>query len=87
LALPRNPSSSKTLLVRRMIQDKPNFASISGDDLRTMVFNEPISSSGGELLYSLLALIRDELLGLQYNIMIDTSAPTNGTRSYLMGTN
>jgi hypothetical protein len=87
LARPWNPNSGKALLARRVIQDEPNFVRISGDDLRKMVFNEPKSSSDGELLYSLLELIGDELLGRQYDIMIDTTASTNGTRSYLMGTN
>jgi hypothetical protein len=28
-------------------------------------------------LYSVLAIIRDELLRRQYNVIIDTTAPTN----------
>ena len=68
------------------MQDRPDFLRISGDDLRKMFFNEPIPSRDEELLYSMLAIIRDELLRRQYNVIIDTTAPTNRTRSYLMGT-
>jgi hypothetical protein len=59
----------------------------SGDDLRKMFFNEPIPSRDEELLYSMLAMIRDELLSRQYDVTIDTTAPTNRTRSHLMRTN
>jgi hypothetical protein len=80
------PSSAKTLLARRLVQDRPDFVRISGDDLRKMLINEPIPSRDEELLYSMLALIRDELLGRRHNAMIDTTPRTNGTRFYLMGT-
>ena len=86
LVLTGYPSSGKTLLARRLVQDRPNFVRVSGDDLRTMFFNEPIPSRDEELLYSMLTIIRDELLRRQYNIVIDTIAPTNRTRSYLMST-
>jgi predicted kinase len=86
LVLTGYPNSGKTLLARRLVQDKPNFARISGDDLRTMLFNEPIPSRDEELPYSMLAIMRDELLRRRYNIIIDTTAPTNRTRSFLMNT-
>ena len=86
LVLTGYPSSGKTLLARRVVQDRSNFVRISGDDLRKMFFNEPIPSRDEELLYSMLAIMRDELLRRQYNVIVDTTAPTNRTRSYLMGT-
>ncbi len=62
LVLTGYPSSGKTLLVRRLVQDRSNFVRINGDDLRKMFFNEPIPSCDEELLYSMLTIIRDELL-------------------------
>jgi len=84
LVLTGYPSSGKTLLARRLVQDRPNFARISGDDLRTMFFNEPIPSRDEELPYSMLTIMRDELLRRRYNTIIDTTAPTNRTRAFLM---
>jgi len=86
LVLTGYPSSGKTLLARRLVQDRADFVRISGDDLRTMFFNEPIPSRDEELLYSTLALVRDELLRRGYNVVIDTTAPTNRTRSFLIQT-
>ena len=86
LVLTGYPSSGKTLLARRLVQDKLDFVRISGDDLRTMFFNEPIPSRDEDLIYSTLGHIRDELLGRGYNVVIDTTAPTNQTRSFLMRT-
>jgi predicted kinase len=80
------PSSGKTLLARRLVQDRSSFARISGDDLRTMFFNEPIPSRDEELLYSILAFTRDELLRRQYSTVLDTTAPTNRTRHFLTNT-
>jgi hypothetical protein len=51
-----------------------------------MFFNEPIPSRDEELPYSMLAIIRDGLLTRKYNTVIDTTAPTNRTRSFLMNT-
>jgi len=86
LVLTGYPSSGKTLLARRLVQDNPSFVRISGDDLRTMFFDEPASSRDEDLLYSTLALVRDELLRRHHNVVIDTTAPTNQTRSFLMRT-
>jgi predicted kinase len=86
LVLTGYPSSGKTLLARKIVQERSNFARISGDDLRTMLFNEQIPSRDEELLYSTLTITRDELLRRQYNVIIDTTAPTNRTRSHFMRT-
>jgi predicted kinase len=86
LVLTGYPSSGKTFLARRLVQDNPTFARISGDDLRTMLFNEPIPSRDEELVYSMLTLMRDELLRHGHSVVIDTTAPTNQTRTYLMST-
>jgi predicted kinase len=86
LVLTGYPSSGKTLLARKLVQDKSDFARISGDDLRMMFFNEPIPCRDEELPYSTLTSMRDELLRRSYNVVIDTTAPTNKTRSHLMRT-
>jgi predicted kinase len=44
LVLTGYPSSGKTLLARRLVQDNSNFVKISGDDLRKVFFNQPILS-------------------------------------------
>ena len=77
LVLTGYPSSGKALLSRRLVQDRPNFVRISGDDLRKMFFNEPVPSRDEELLYSMLAIIRNELLRRQYDIIIDTTDQMN----------
>jgi len=84
LVLTGYPSSGKTLLARRLVQDNQTFVRISGDDLRVMFFNEPAPSRDEDLLYSMLVFTRDELLRRQRSVIIDTTAPTNRTRSYLM---
>lgn len=86
LVLTGYPSSGKTLLARRLVQDNSSFVRISGDDLRTMFFNEDAPSRDEDLIYSTLALMRDELLRRHDNVVIDTTAPTNKARSHLMRT-
>ena len=54
LMLTGYPSSGKTPLARRLVQDTQSFMRISGDDLRTMFFNEPAPSRDEDLLYSML---------------------------------
>ena len=80
------PSSGKTLVARRLVQEKADFVRASGDDLRTMFFNEPIPSRDEDPVYSTLTVMRDEMLRRGYNVVVDTTAPTKKTRSYLMRT-
>ena len=58
LVLTGYPSSGKTLLARKIVQDRPEFVRISGGDSRVMFFNEPAPSRDEELLYTMLAMIR-----------------------------
>jgi len=86
LVLTGYPSSGKTLVARRLVRDRADFVRVSADDLRTMFFNEPIPSRDEDLLYLTLTVMRDEVLRRGYNVVVDTTALTNKTRSYLMRT-
>ncbi|MEM2903728.1 MAG: hypothetical protein QXR00_04440, partial [Candidatus Bathyarchaeia archaeon] len=57
------PRSGKTTLARRIVADYPHFARISVDDLRAMLFNETFPCRDEFLVYSLIADLRDKLLG------------------------
>jgi hypothetical protein len=52
-----------------------------------MFFNEPMPPRDEDLIYSTLAVVRDGLLRRYYTVVIDTTATTNRTRSFLMQTN
>jgi len=78
------PKSGKTLLARRLITENPNFARVGVDELRTMLFNEAPPCRDEFLLYSMIAQIRDNLLRKGYSVVIDSTAPDNVTRNFLL---
>ena len=80
------PASGKTVLARRLVQDHPKFLRLSVDDLRNMFYGSTAPSGDEELTYNCLASMRDEALGNRRSTIIDSTAPRNSTRSFLLRT-
>jgi predicted kinase len=78
------PNSGKTILARRLVAEYPSFARVNVDLLREMLFNEAPPCRDEYALYSLIAEMRDALLRLGYSVVIDSTAPDNVTREFLM---
>lgn len=80
------PKSGKTTLTERLVADHPYFARIGVDELREMLFNEIPPCRDEYLVYSLIAETRDALLEKGYSVVIDSTAPDNVTREFLLST-
>ncbi len=80
------PRSGKTMLARRLVADNQFFARIGVDELREMFFYEAYPCRDEFLIYSMIAEMRDDLLKNGYNIVIDSTAPDNVTRQFLLTT-
>ena len=80
------PKSGKTMLARRLVSENKNFARIGVDDLRAMLFNEAPPCRDEFLIYSIIAEMRDYLLKKGYSVIIDSTAPDNVTRAFLLAT-
>ncbi|MEM2281746.1 MAG: AAA family ATPase [Candidatus Bathyarchaeia archaeon] len=78
------PGSGKTLLARRLVADYPRLARIGVDELRQMLFYEGFPCRDEFLVYSLIAEMRDALLKKGYSVVIDSTAPDNVTRDFLL---
>jgi len=80
------PKTGKTLLAKRLISENKNFARIGVDELRTMLFNETTPCRDEFLVYSMIAVMRNYLLKKGYSVVIDSTAPDNITRAFLLAT-
>ncbi len=80
------PGSGKTTLAKRLVKDYRNFARISVDDLRSMLFGEVYPCRDERLLYKTLARMRDIMLENNFSPIIDSTAPNDVTREYLLYT-
>lgn len=80
------PKSGKTTLARMLIAENQYFARIGVDELREMFFNEAYPCRDEFLVYSLIAEMRDALLKRSYSTVIDSTAPDNVTREFLLAT-
>ncbi|MGB9853791.1 MAG: AAA family ATPase [Candidatus Bathyarchaeales archaeon] len=78
------PRSGKTSLAKRLVADFPYFARVSVDELREMFFYETYPCRDEFLVYSMIAEIRDALLQKGYSVVIDSTAPDNVTRQFLL---
>lgn len=78
------PRSGKTTLARRLVSDYLYLARVSVDDLRAMLFYEAYPCRDEFLVYSLIAELRDMLLKRGYSVIIDSTAPDNITRQFLL---
>jgi hypothetical protein len=61
-------------------------ARINADEIRQMLFNETPPSRDEYLIFTLIAETRDNLLNKDYSTVIDSTAPDNTTREYLLTT-
>jgi predicted kinase len=80
------PRSGKTMLAKRLVDDYPYFARIGVDELREMFFYEAYPCRDEFLVYSMIAELRDALLKSGYSVVIDSTAPDNVTRQFLLTT-
>lgn len=80
------PRSGKTTLARRLVAENQYFARVGVDELREMFFNEVYPSRDEFLIYSMIAEMRDVLLKKGYSVVIDSTAPDNVTREFLLTT-
>jgi predicted kinase len=81
------PKSGKTMLANRLVAENKKFARIGVDELRKMLFNEAPPCRDEFLVYSIIAQLRDYLLKKGYSVVIDSTAPDNVTRAFLLMTN
>lgn len=80
------PRAGKTILARRLVEENQYFARIGVDELRDMLFNEAPPCRDEFLIYSIIAEMRDTLLQKGYGVIIDSTAPDNVTREFLLTT-
>ena len=80
------PATGKTMLAQRLLDEKPCFARVGVDELRKMFFNEGYPCHDEFVVYSMIAEIRDDLLKFGYSVVIDSTAPINVTRQFLLTT-
>ena len=80
------PGSGKTVLARRLVSEDPTFVRVSVDDIRSMFYGTPAPSEDDEFVYTCLASFRDFALRRGHNVILDTTAPQNSTREFLLGT-
>jgi len=80
------PKSGKTMLVNRLIAENQHFARVGVDELRQMMFNEIPPCRDEFLIYSMIAEMGDALLKNGYSAVIDSTAPDNITRRFLLET-
>jgi predicted kinase len=74
------------MLAQRLVAEKRCFARIGVDELRRMFFNESYPCHDEFVVYSMIAEIRDALLKFGYSVVIDSTAPFNVTRKFLLTT-
>ena len=80
------PRSGKTTLAKKLVNENPYFARVGVDELRDMLFGEAYPCRDEFLVYSLIGEIRDVLLERGYSAVIDSTAPDNVTREFLLAT-
>jgi predicted kinase len=80
------PIAGKTMLAQRLLAEKSCFARVGVDELRKMFFNENYPCHDEFVVYSMIAEIRDDLLKFGYSVVIDSTAPFNVTRQFLLTT-
>jgi predicted kinase len=80
------PRAGKTKLAKSLITDHQYFARIGVDELRIMFFDESYPCRDEYMTYSMIAETRDALLRFGYSVIIDSTAPFNVTRQFLLTT-
>ena len=80
------PGSGKTRLAQRLVADNRDFVRLNVDDLRAMYFGTTEPSEQEDFVYDSLGALRDTTLGSRHSVVIDTTAPSNETRDFLLET-
>jgi len=80
------PGSGKTKLAQRLVADNRDFVRLNVDDLRAMYFGTTEPSEQEDFVYDSLGALRDTTLGSRHSVVIDTTAPSNETRDFLLET-
>jgi predicted kinase len=80
------PGAGKTMLAQRLVAEKRCFARVGVDELRKMFFDSGYPCRDEFLVYSMIGEMRDALLKLGYSVIIDSTAPFNVTRQFLLAT-
>ena len=80
------PGSGKTKLAQRLVSDNKDFVRLNVDDLRAMYFGATEPSEEEDFVYDSLATLRDTTLGSRRSVVIDTTAPGNDMRDFLLTT-
>jgi predicted kinase len=80
------PRAGKTMLAQRLVAEKRCFARVGVDELRNMLFNENYPCHDEFVVYSMIAEMRDALLRFGSSVVIDSTAPFNVTRQFLLTT-
>ena len=80
------PRAGKTMLAQRLVAEKQCFARIGVDELRKMLFNENYPCHDEFAVYYMIGEMRDSLLKFGYSVVIDSTAPFNVTRKFLLTT-
>ena len=86
LVLTSYPGSGKTVLARRLVSENTDFVRLSVDDLRDMFFGPVEPPKDEEFVYNCLASLRDLVLRSGRSVVIDSTAPRNTTREFLLKT-
>ena len=80
------PGSGKTILARRLVSENPTFVRLSVDDVRAMFYGTTEPSDDDEFVYKCLASYRDFALRKGHNVILDSTAPQNSMREFLLRT-
>ena len=68
------------------MSEDPTFVRVSVDDLRSMFYGTAEPSEDEEFVYTCLASLRDLALRRGHNVILDSTAPQNSRREFLLGT-
>jgi predicted kinase len=80
------PRAGKTKLAKRLLTDYQYFARLGVDEIRAMFFDECYPCRDEYMTYAMIAEMRDALLHFGYSVVIDSTAPFNVTRQFLLTT-